>query len=54
MLGYRLGMFGGRGTCPSPPPSHPFHPVSARLERGVMVDSGLSWSDEAQKDLWEA
>lgn len=44
----------GEGKVSFPSPSHPFHPVSARLERGVMMDSGLSWSDEAQKDLWEA
>lgn len=29
MLGYRLGMFGGRGRCPSPPPHTLFTP-SAR------------------------
>lgn len=52
LLGYRLGMFGGRGKTPSP--SHPFHPVCARLERGVMMDSDLSWNEEeAQKDLRE-
>lgn len=50
VLGFRLGMFGGRGRTPSP--SHSFHPVCARLERGVMMDSGLSWNEEeAQKDL---
>ena len=54
MLGYCLGMFGGRGRCPSPPPSHPFHPICARLDWGVLVDSGLSWSEEeAQKDQRE-
>ena len=32
IIGYCLGMFGGRGRCPSPPPSHPFHPICARLD----------------------
>lgn len=38
-----------------PSPSHPFHPVLARLEWGVMVGSGSSWSEqEAQRDVREA
>ena len=54
LLGYCLGMFGGRGRTPSPPPSHPFHPICARLDWGVMVDSGLSWGEkEPQKDQRE-
>lgn len=55
VLGYRLGMFGGRGRTPSLPPHTLFTPRCARLVWGVMVDSGLSWiEEEAQKYLREA
>ena len=53
MLGYCLGMFGGRGrTFPSP--LTPFSPHLREVGLGVVVDSGLSWSEEeAQKDQQE-
>lgn len=55
LLGYRLGIFRGRGRGRTPSPSPPFHPICARLERGVMMGSGLSWNEvEAQKDRREA
>lgn len=41
----------GEGKDTFPSPSHPFHPVCARLDLGAMVDSDLTWSkEEAQKE----